>query len=103
MNRTVLAAFLACQLTGEIASWTASIPSMIGGPFFWVISVVTLLPGDITAAWLIEKFLWTSSLNLHQLQWFKVSGEIIINAVAWMIIAASLSHLRRRSNKEPAQ
>ena len=103
MNRAVLAAFLACQLTGEIASWVASIPSIIGAPFFWVISVVFLLPGDIAATWLIEKFLWTSSLNLHELQWLKVTGEIIINAATWMIIAAFVSRLRRRPNKEPAQ
>ncbi len=102
MNRTVLAAFLACQLAGEIASWAASLPSMAAGPLVWVIGVVFLLPGDIAATWLIEKFLWSSSLNLHQLQWFKVPCEVIINAVAWMLIAASLSRIRTGSNRKSA-
>jgi uncharacterized membrane protein YeaQ/YmgE (transglycosylase-associated protein family) len=103
MKRGVLAAFLVCQLAGEIASWLVSGDFRGGGPWLWVISVILLLPGDVAASWLIERFLWASSLNLHQLQWLKVIGEIIINAAVWMLVAASASRLNRRLNRKPAQ
>lgn len=97
MSRRVLAAFLTCQAVGELATWAASFPSMAGGPVLWVVSVMLLLPGDIAASWLVERFLWTGSLNLHQLQWFKVLCEVIINAVAWMLIAGIVKRIKRRS------
>jgi hypothetical protein len=102
MNRVVFAVFVICQLAGEIATGLSSHLSSAGGPWLWVISVVFLLPGDIAATWLIERFLWTSSWNLHQLQWFKMPCEILINAVVWMIVAAGLSRFGSRRERKNA-
>jgi hypothetical protein len=103
MNRAIFVAFLVCQLTGEIASWLVSSLSRGGGPWLWVVGVILLLPGDVAATWLIEKFMWASSLNLHQLQWLKILCEIIINAAVWMFIAACVSRLGRRPDRKAAQ
>jgi hypothetical protein len=103
MNRSLMIAFLICQLTGEIASWLGAGGSSTAGPWLWVIGVVFLLPGDIIASWLIERFLWTSSLNLHQLQWIKVPCEILINAVVWVLIALCISRLQRKPDRKAAQ
>ncbi len=100
MNRRTLAAFLIFQLTGEIASWLGPRIANAAGPLLWVISVVFLLPGDFAATWLIEKFLWTSSLNLHQLQWFvKLPCELVINFAFWWLIAIWIDRLFGKSVK----
>jgi hypothetical protein len=106
MNRIILTAFVFCQLIGELAVWLSSGQSPRGGPWAWVIGVVFLLPGDIAASWLIEKFLWGSSLTLHQLQWFKVPCEIVINGAVWLIFAACVSRgigMIRRPGRKAAR
>jgi hypothetical protein len=102
MNRAVLAAFVIFQIAGEIATWMGSNPSSRGGPWLWVMSVIFLLPGDIAASWLIENLLWTSSWSLHQLQWFKMPCEIIINFIVWVLLAMFLTRINRTLKKKHA-
>jgi hypothetical protein len=102
MTRAVLVVFVICQIAGEVATWLSSDHSSTAGPWLWVISVIFLLPGDIAATWLIERFLWTSSWNLHQLQWFKMPCEIVINALIWALVAACLSRIGGRSKRKNA-
>ncbi len=87
MRRNIAIAFLISQLLGELFVWMAPHRTGPEGPWLWVASVVLLLPGNLIASWIIEKFFWTSGLSSSQLQLLEVLFEVPINAAVWTAIA----------------
>ena len=103
MTRKLTVIFLSTQIVGEIFAWILPHVTGLAGPWLWVASVILLLPGDLIATWIVEKFLWTSGLNAIQLQCLKTVFEIALNAGLWLLIARQWMHFRTRPGRRSAE
>ena len=102
MKRPLVLTFLATQLAAELFSWIA--PHVSGvGPWLWLASVILLLPGDLIATWMIEKFLWTSGLTPLQLQILKTVFEVALNVVVWVLVSKQWIRIRARLSGRSAE
>ena len=96
MSRLAWAIFLGVQVTGEVCSWTARHFLSAIGPTLWLIGSVLLLPGDMGAAFLVDKVLWHSRLTTAQMTMLQVPLELAINAVVWLLCVKLYTFFRKR-------
>jgi len=69
------------------------------GPFLWGTAFIALFPGNITAAFLIEKFFWNTGLSLKAMSIAEIPLLLVLNAVLWFAVIGSINWLlglRRR-------
>lgn len=96
MSRAGWTIFLGVQVAGEVCSWTARHFLSALGPTLWLIGSVLLLPGDIGAAFLVDKMLWHSGLTMSEMTILQVPLELAINAAVWVLCARLYAFFRGR-------
>lgn len=96
MSRIAWTIFFGVQVAGEVCSWTARHFLSAIGPALWLIGSVLLLPGDMVAAFLVDKVLWHSRLTVTQMTMLQVPLELAINAVVWLLCVKLYAFFRRR-------
>ena len=96
MSRLAWTIFLGVQVAGEACSWTARHFLSAIGPTLWLIGSVLLLPGNMAAAFLVDKVLWHSGLTMTQMTMLQVPLELAINAIVWLLCAKLYTFFRRR-------
>jgi hypothetical protein len=103
MSRLGWTIFLGVQATGEICSWTARHFLSALGPTLWLAGSALLLPGDIGAAFLVDKVLLHSGLTMAHLTMLQVPLELAINTVVWLLCFKLYTFFRgRRSSASGA-
>jgi hypothetical protein len=96
MSRRGWLIFLAVQVVGEICAWTAGHLLSALGPALWLMGSLLLLPGDLTAAFVVEKLLWKSELTMTQLTVLQVPVGLAINAAVWLLCVKLYKSVRGR-------
>ena len=56
------------------------------GPFMWGTQFLLLMPGNITAAPVVEHLLWQSGLSLRAIAVAALGGALVVNALVWSLL-----------------
>jgi hypothetical protein len=93
--------FAAVQLAGLTCSWTWSHSALVGR-YLWDVSFVSLFPGNVVSAVLIEKLMWGSHWSATAMALAEIPLLVAINAVLWFAAIGLVRRLlRRRPRPEP--
>jgi len=87
MKRTPWLVYAALQITGEICQWTWPLVDSELGRWLWVGAFIFLFPGNLLAAFIVERSLWNTGLTLRTLQMLQVPLAIAINLALWIVCA----------------
>jgi len=66
------------------------------GPFLWCTAFIALFPGNIAAAFLIEKFFWNTGLSLRAMSITEIPLLVVFNAVLWFVVIGAIRWLAGR-------
>jgi hypothetical protein len=80
--RMLILIFCAAQLLGELCYFLFV---GMGSTVMWNISLILLMPGNMTASFLVESLAW-GHLSLPQMMYLSIPLEIIINFCAWFLV-----------------
>jgi hypothetical protein len=87
------AIFFGClQLTG-LASMCIWPFAKAAGPFLWGTAFITLFPGNLAAAVLIEGLFWNKGLSLRAMSIAEIPLLVAFNAVLWLVVVGALRWL----------
>jgi hypothetical protein len=58
----------------------------VAGPFLWGTAFIALFPGNLAAAFLIEKLFWNTGISLRAMLIDEIPLLIVFNAVLWFVL-----------------
>jgi hypothetical protein len=84
--------FACVQLAGLVSICVRPF-AKAAGSFLWGTAFITLLPGNLMAAMLIEKLFWNTGLSLRAMSIVEIPLMIVFNAVLWFVVIGSIRWL----------
>jgi hypothetical protein len=87
--------FAAVQLAGLICAWRWPL-SPVAGRLLWDTAFITLFPGNILSAVLIEKLLWSSNWSTTGMSLVEIPVLVAINAAVWFCAINIIRRLLRK-------
>ncbi len=93
--------FLSVQLLGIGCSWFWDHPASAASSLLWGTALVTLFPGNLLGAWIVEKLFWQSHLSLVSMGMISTVLLVVINAIIWLAIAKVLQVVHARLSTRP--
>jgi hypothetical protein len=87
--------FVFVQLTGLVSMciWPFS---KAAGSFLWGTAFLSLFPGNLLAAMLIEKLFWNTGLSLRAMAIIEIPLMIAFNGALWFVVIGSIRWLLGR-------
>lgn len=92
----IFAAFAFVQLLGLGCSWLWNHPPSAVSSFLWGAAFLTLFPGNILGAVIVERLFWHSRLSLPTMGVMTTVVLVAINAFVWAVVALMIGAIRRR-------
>jgi hypothetical protein len=81
LRRWIIVFFSAVQLLGIACSWLWDHPASAVSSLLWGTALVTLFPGNLLGAWIVEKLFWQSHLSLVSMGIISTVLLVVINAI----------------------
>ena|ERR1022692_2227370 len=96
LRRWIIVFFSAVQLLGIACSWLWDHPASAVSSLLWGTALVTLFPGNLLGAWIVEKLFWQSHLSLVSMGIISTVLLVVINAIIWLVVAKVLLVIHAR-------
>ncbi len=100
MKRSAWVVFGIWQLIGIVCGQQVGHPAQWGAQL-WAISFLGLLPGNVTAAYIVERSLWMTGVTLRQMSLLEILAAVLINGILWFLIATAYGAIKTSLRLRP--
>jgi hypothetical protein len=94
LRRSIIVAFSVVQSVGIVCSWLWEHPPSAASSLMWGAALITLFPGNLLGAWLVETLFWQSQLSLMAMGIISTVFSLVINAAVWLVVVKTFQAIK---------